>query len=67
MNSDLTLIIGLIIILNISGVIGWWLSHRFYSKHYAEVLKASSDMLNIATETLNILNKRIPDNQEEKE
>lgn len=67
MNSDLTLIIGLITILFIGGTIGWWLSHRFYSKHYAEILKASSDMLNIATETLNVLNKRIRDNQEEKE
>lgn len=67
MNSDLTLIFGLITILFIGGTLGWWLSHRFYSKHYAEILKASSDMLNIATETLNVLNKRIRDNQEEKE
>lgn len=67
MNSDLTLIFGLITILFIGGTIGWWLSHRFYSKHYAEILKASSDMLNIATETLNVLNKKIRDNQEEKE
>jgi TM2 domain-containing membrane protein YozV len=53
MSSDLTVIIGIAIILLIGGAIGWWLSYRYYIKNYAEILKTSTELLNVTTDTLN--------------
>lgn len=61
MSSEASLIIGILLILFIGAVIGWQMSHTYYKKHYNEILKASSDMLNVTTKTLQRTLKRVKD------
>ena len=61
MSSEASLIGGILLILFIGAVIGWQMSHAYYRKHYNEILKASSDMLNVTTETLQRTLKRVKD------
>ena len=40
MSSDAALILGIVMLLWLGGVIGWWLSSRFYESRYKELLDA---------------------------
>ena len=44
MSSDAALILGIVMLLWLGGVIGWWLSSRFYESRYKELLDASIEV-----------------------
>jgi uncharacterized protein YneF (UPF0154 family) len=44
MNQDITLLMGIVLLLMLGAVIGWWLSARFYESRYKELLEASIEV-----------------------
>jgi hypothetical protein len=44
MSGDTGLILGIVMLLWLGGVIGWWLSSRFYESRYKELLDASIEV-----------------------
>jgi hypothetical protein len=44
MSGDAALILGIVMLLWLGGMIGWWLSSRFYESRYKELLDASIEV-----------------------
>ena len=44
MSGDTALILGIVLLLWLGGIIGWWLSSRFYESRYKELLDASIEV-----------------------
>ena len=44
MSGDTALILGIVMLLWLGGVIGWWLSCKFYESRYKELLDASIEV-----------------------
>ena len=44
MSGDAALILGIMMLLWLGGMIGWWLSSRFYESRYKELLDASIEV-----------------------
>jgi uncharacterized protein YneF (UPF0154 family) len=44
MNQDITLLMGIVLLLMLGAVIGWWLSSRFYESRYKELLDSSIEV-----------------------
>ena len=64
MSSDAALILGIVMLLWLGGVIGWWLSSRFYESRYKELLDASIEVNKV---TINSLEQTMRDIKERKE
>ena len=52
MSSDAALILGIVILLWLGGVIGWWLSSKFYESRYKELLDASIEVNKVTLSSL---------------
>ena len=44
MSGDTALILGIVLLLWLGGIIGWWLSSRFYESRYKKLLDASIEV-----------------------
>ena len=52
MSSDAALILGIVMLLWLGGVIGWWLSCKFYETRYKELLDASIEVNKVTISSL---------------
>jgi uncharacterized protein YneF (UPF0154 family) len=52
MSSDAALILGIVMLLWLGGVIGWWLSCKFYESRYKELLDASIEVNKVTINSL---------------
>ena len=64
MSSDAALILGIVMLLWLGGVIGWWLSSKFYESRYKELLDASIEVNKV---TINSLAQSMKDIKARKE
>jgi uncharacterized protein YneF (UPF0154 family) len=52
MSSDAALILGIVMLLWLGGMIGWWLSCKFYESRYKELLDASIEVNKVTISSL---------------
>jgi hypothetical protein len=52
MSDDTAVIFGILLLLWLGGVIGWWLSSRFYESRYKELLDASIEVNKVTISSL---------------
>jgi uncharacterized protein YneF (UPF0154 family) len=52
MSSDAALILGIVMLLWLGGMIGWWLSSKFYESRYKELLDASIEVNKVTLSSL---------------
>lgn len=52
MSGDAAVIFGIVLLLCLGGVIGWWLSSRFYESRYKELLDASIEVNKVTLSSL---------------
>jgi hypothetical protein len=52
MSSDVALLLGIVMLLWLGGVIGWWLSSKFYESRYKELLDASIEVNKVTINSL---------------
>ena len=52
MSSDASLILGIVMLLWLGGIIGWWLSSKFYESRYKELLDASIEVNKVTINSL---------------
>lgn len=52
MSQDTALIFGILLLLWLGGIIGWWLSSRFYESRYKELLDASIEVNKVTISSL---------------
>ena len=64
MSGDTALILGIVMLLWLGGVIGWWLSSKFYESRYKELLDASIEVNKV---TINSLAQSMKDIKARKE
>jgi len=64
MSSDAAVLLGIVMLLWLGGVIGWWLSSKFYESRYKELLDASIEVNKV---TLSSLAKSMKDIKARKE
>jgi len=64
MSGDTGLILGIVMLLWLGGMIGWWLSCKFYESRYKELLDASIEVNKV---TINSLAQTMKDIKAKKE
>jgi uncharacterized protein YneF (UPF0154 family) len=64
MSGDTALIVGIVMLLWLGGIIGWWLSCKFYESRYKELLDASIEVNKV---TINSLAQTMKDIKARKE
>jgi len=64
MSGDTAVLLGIVMLLWLGGVIGWWLSSKFYESRYKELLDASIEVNKV---TLSSLAKSMKDIKARKE
>jgi uncharacterized protein YneF (UPF0154 family) len=64
MSGDTALILGIMLLLWLGGIIGWWLSSKFYESRYKELLDASIEVNKV---TINSLAQSMKDIKARKE
>ena len=52
MSQDVALIFGIVLLLWLGGVIGWWLSSRLYESRYKKLLDASIEVNKVTISSL---------------
>jgi uncharacterized protein YneF (UPF0154 family) len=52
MSGDAAVILGIVLLLWLGGIIGWWLSARFYESRYKELLDASIEVNKVTINSL---------------
>ncbi len=52
MSGDSAVIFGIVLLLCLGGVIGWWMSSRFYESRYKELLDASIEVNKVTLSSL---------------
>jgi hypothetical protein len=52
MSGDTALILGIVLLLWLGGIIGWWLSSRFYESRYKKLLDASIEVNKVTISSL---------------
>jgi len=52
MSSDAAVLLGIVMLLWLGGVIGWWLSSKFYESRYKELLDASIEVNKVTLSSL---------------
>ena len=64
MSGDTAVLLGIVMLLWLGGVIGWWLSSKFYESRYKELLDASIEVNKV---TINSLAQTMKDIKARKE
>ena len=64
MSGDTAVLLGIVMLLWLGGVIGWWLSCKFYESRYKELLDASIEVNKV---TINSLAQTMKDIKARKE
>ena len=64
MSDDTAVIFGIVLLLWLGGVIGWWLSSRFYESRYKELLDASIEVNKVTIGSLAQSMKEIKERKE---
>ena len=64
MSGDTAILLGIVMLLWLGGVIGWWLSSKFYESRYKELLDASIEVNKV---TISSLAKSMKDIKAKKE
>ena len=64
MSDDTAVIFGILLLLWLGGVIGWWLSSRFYESRYKELLDASIEVNKVTISSLAQSMKEIKERKE---
>ena len=64
MSGDTAVLLGIVMLLWLGGVMGWWLSSKFYESRYKELLDASIEVNKV---TLSSLAKSMKDIKAKKE
>ena len=64
MSGDAAVILGIVLLLWLGGVIGWWLSSRFYQSRYKQLLDASIEVNKV---TINSLSRTMEEIRARKE
>ena len=64
MSGDAAVILGIVLLLWLGGVIGWWLSSKFYESRYKELLDASIEVNKV---TINSLSRTMEEIRARKE
>jgi len=64
MSSDAAVLLGIVMLLWLGGIIGWWLSSKFYESRYKELLDASIEVNKV---TINSLAQSMKDIKARKE
>ena len=64
MSGDTAVILGILLLLWLGGVIGWWLSSKFYESRYKELLVASIEVNRV---TIGSLEQTMKDIQQRKQ
>ena len=64
MSGDNAVLLGIVMLLWLGGVIGWWLSCKFYESRYKELLDASIEVNKV---TINSLAQSMKDIKAKKE
>ncbi len=67
MSGDAALILGIVMLLWLGGMIGWWLRCKFYESRYKELLDASIEVNKVTINSLAQTMKDIKAKKEEKE
>ena len=52
MSGDTAVLVGIVMLLWLGGVIGWWLSCKFYETRYKELLDASIEVNKVTISSL---------------
>ena len=52
MSGDTAVLLGIVMLLWLGGVIGWWLSCKFYESRYKELLDASIEVNKVTISSL---------------
>ncbi len=52
MSGDSAVIFGIVLLMCLGGVIGWWLSSRFYESRYKKLLDASIEVNKVTLSSL---------------
>jgi uncharacterized protein YneF (UPF0154 family) len=65
MSGDTALILGIVMLLWLGGMIGWWLSSKFYESRYKELLDASIEVNKVTLSSLAKSMKDIKDKKRE--
>ena len=52
MSGDTAVLLGIVMLLCLGGVIGWWLSSKFYESRYKELLDASIEVNKVTLSSL---------------
>jgi hypothetical protein len=52
MSSDAAVLLGIVMLLWLGGIIGWWLSSKFYESRYKELLDASIEVNKVTINSL---------------
>ena len=52
MSDDTAVIFGILLLLWLGGIIGWWLSSRYYESRYKELLDASIEVNKVTISSL---------------
>jgi hypothetical protein len=52
MSGDAAVILGIVMLLWLGGIIGWWLSSKFYESRYKELLDASIEVNKVTISSL---------------
>ncbi len=64
MSGDAAVLLGIVMLLWLGGIIGWWLSSKFYESRYKELLDASIEVNKV---TINSLAQSMKDIKARKE
>ena len=64
MSDDTAVIFGILLLLWLGGIIGWWLSSRFYESRYKELLDASIEVNKVTISSLAQSMKEIKERKE---
>ena len=64
MSGDTAVLLGIVMLLWLGGIIGWWLSSKFYESRYKELLDASIEVNKV---TLSSVAKSMKDIKAKKE
>jgi hypothetical protein len=52
MSGDTAVLLGIVMLLWLGGVVGWWLSCKFYESRYKELLDASIEVNKVTINSL---------------
>ena len=67
MSDDTAVIFGILLLLWLGGVIGWWLSSRYYESRYKELLDASIEVNKVTIRSLAQSMKKIKDRKDKQD